>query len=164
MPDTIRANPFKWPGRIADGVSKSLVCLAPKDVDNPVQVKYALLTGTFLAFSGMGTLCNMPIAVIPSWTSRRLSKAFPLWMLLLAAVNCFDLKEAAENGTLGSEDKYGYLSSGVKGFGQLYLGARAGCVCFDPSFPEAFHVINGVPGLAVAAIVAIGLTQRSDEK
>ena len=47
---------------------------------------------------------------------------------------------------------------------QQYLGARAGCVCFDPSFPEAFHVINGVPGLAVAAIVAIGLTQRSDEK
>jgi len=163
LPDTIRANPLKWPGRIADGVSKSLVCLAPKDVDDPVQVKYALLTGTFLAFSGMGTLCNMPIAVIPSWTSRRLSRAFPLWMLL-AAVNSFDLKEAAENGTLGSEVKYGYLSSGVRGFGQVYLAARAGCLCFDPSFPEAFHVINGVPGLAVAAIVAIGLTQRSDEK
>lgn len=163
LPDHIRNNPLSWPGHVADGVSKSLVSLAPKDVDDPVQVKYALLTSSFLIFTGMQTLCNMPISVIPSWTSRRLSRAFPAWTLL-GAVASFDLKEAAESGRLLVDENYRYLSNGIKGFGALYLGARAGAVFLDPSFPDAFHAVTQVPGLAVAAIVMVGLTLRSDEK
>lgn len=163
LPDQLRANPLSWPKCVADGVSKSLFRLAPKDVDDPVQVKYALLTTTFLVFTGMQTLCNMPIAVIPSWTSRRLSRAFPAWTLL-GAVTCFDLKEATETGRLLVDTHYRHLSNGMKGFGTLYLASKAVGMCVDPSFPEAFHVVNQVPGLAAAAIVLVGLTLRSDEK
>ena len=74
------------------------------------------------------------------------------------------LKEAAENGKLLVDTNYRYLSNGVRTFGGLYLGARAGAICFDPSFPSAFHAVNQVPGLAVAAMLMVGLTLRSDEK
>ncbi|KAL9179163.1 hypothetical protein ACHAXT_008453 [Thalassiosira profunda] len=159
LPEDCR-NPLK---RVVDGVSKGLVSIAPKDVGDPVQVKYSLLTTSFLVFTGMQTVCNMPISVIPSWTSRRLSRAFPIWTLL-GAVTSFDLKEAAENGKLLVDTNYRYLSNGVRTFGGLYLGARAGAICFDPSFPSAFHAVNQVPGLAVAAMLMVGLTLRSDEK
>lgn len=79
-------------------------------------------------------------------------------------MTAFDLKEATENGRLLIDDNYRYLSNGIKGFGSLYLGARAGAVFFDPSFPGAFHAVNQVPGLAVAAALMVGLTLRSDEK
>ena len=51
----------------------------------------------------------------------------------------------------------------MKGFGGLYLGARAGAVLLDPSFPEHFGMVNQVPGLAVAAALMVGLTLRSDK-
>ena len=104
----------------------------------------------------------MPIAVIPSWTSRRLSRAFPIYTFL-GAVTAFDLKEATENGRILIDKNYRSLSNGVKGFGGLYLGARAGAVLLDPSFPEHFGVVNQVPGLAVAAALMVGLTLRSDK-
>lgn len=52
----------------------------------------------------------------------------------------------------------------ITGFGGLYLGARAGAIFFDPSFPKHFGMVNQVPGLAVAAMLMVGLTLRSDEK
>jgi hypothetical protein len=112
LPDDVRRNPLSWPGRIADGVSKSLVSMAPQNINDPVQVKYSLLTSIFLVFTGMQTVCNMPISVIPSWTSRRLSRAFPIYTFL-GAVTSFDLKEATENGRLLVDDNYRYLSNGV---------------------------------------------------
>lgn len=165
LPDNVRHNPLLWPGRVVDGVSQSLVSLAPANKDDPVNVKYALLTGSFLVFTGMQTLCNMPISVIPSWTSRRLSRAFPIWCFL-GAVTSFDLKEAAESGKLWAKEsnEYRTLSNGVRSFGALYLAARAGAVFFDPSFPASFHAVNQVPGLAVAAILAVTLALRSDDK
>lgn len=163
LPDDVRRNPFSWPGRVADGVCQSLVSLAPANRDDPVNVKYALLAASFLGFSALPILCSFPAAVIPSWASRRLSRAFPAWTLL-GAVTSFDLKEATENGKLLAESKYRDLSNGLKAFGVLYIGAKAGNLLFDPSFPEAFHVVNQVPGLAVAAILLFSLTLRSDEK
>jgi hypothetical protein len=47
LPSDVRMNPFSWPGRIADGVSKSLVSLGPLNRDNPVNVKYSLLFSSF---------------------------------------------------------------------------------------------------------------------
>lgn len=162
LPEECR-NPLSWPKRIVDGVSKSIVSIAPRDLDDPVQVKYSLLTTSFLIFTGMQTVCNMPISVIPSWTSRRLSRAFPIYTFL-GAVTAIDLKEATETGRLLVDKNYRYLSNGIKGFGGLYLGARAGAIFLDPSFPAAFHAVNQVPGLAVAAMVMVGLTLRSDDK
>mmetsp|Transcript_19335 Transcript_19335/g.29805 ORF Transcript_19335/g.29805 Transcript_19335/m.29805 type:complete len:393 (-) Transcript_19335:203-1381(-) len=162
LPEDSR-NPLTWPKRIGDGVSKAIVSIAPKDVNDPVQVKYALITSSMLIFTGMQTVCNMPVSVIPSWTSRRLSRAFPIYTFL-GAVTAFDLKEATENGRILVDKNYRYLSSGIKGFGALYLGARAGAICFDPSFPEHFGMVNQVPGLAVAAMLMVGLTLRSDER
>mmetsp|Transcript_31142 Transcript_31142/g.45583 ORF Transcript_31142/g.45583 Transcript_31142/m.45583 type:complete len:395 (+) Transcript_31142:110-1294(+) len=162
LPDDVRSNPLSWPGRIADGVSKSLVSLAPANKDDPVNVKYALLATSFLAFTGMQTVCNMPIAVMPSWLSRRISRKFAL-VTLLGATTSFDLKEAAESGKLLVESNYRTLSKGVKGFGALYFAGRSG-VFFDPSFPEHFGVVNQVPGLAVACALMVALTLRSDEK
>ena len=163
LPDDARRQPLTWPRRVVDGVSRSLLSIAPASIDDPVQVKYSLLTSSFLIFTAMQTVCNMPIAVIPSWTSRRLSRAFPIYTLL-GAVTCLDLKEAAEDGRILLDDNYRALSKGVKTFGGLYLGARAGAVLFDPSFPKHFGMVNQVPGLAAAAIVMVALTLRSDKK
>ena len=111
LPEDCR-NPLTWPKRIGDGVSKALVSIAPKDANDPVQVKYALITTSMLIFTGMQTVCNMPISVIPSWTSRRLSRAFPIYTFL-GAVTAFDLKEATESGRLLIDKNYRYLSHGV---------------------------------------------------
>ena len=105
----------------------------------------------------------MPTSVIPSWTSRRLSRFFPLWTIL-AATTSYDLKEAVESGKFHAESKYRDLSNGLRGFGVVYLGARAGAIFLDPSFPEHFPAVNKVPGLAVAAIVMIAQTLRSDDE
>eukprot|EP01083_Nonionella_stella_P052206 138594_1 len=163
LPDDVRKNPLSWPVRIADGVSKSVVSMAPKNVDNPVQVKYTMVAGTFLFYTAIQTLCNKPISAIPSWTSRRLSRCYAIWTYL-GAVTALDLKEATENGRLLIDDNYRYLSNGVKGFGGLYLASRGAAIFFDPSFPDAYHMVAQVPGLAVAAIVLAGLTLRSDKE
>jgi len=162
LPEDVRRNPFSWPGRIVDGVSQSLLQLAPKDTSDPVQNKYSLLTSSFLIFTAMQTICNMPIAVIPSWTSRRLSRAFPIYTFL-GAVTCFDLKEATEQGRILTDESSRLLSAGVRSFGGLYLGAR-GLSLFDPSFPKHFGMVNQVPGLAAMAILMVGLSLRSDKK
>ena len=163
LPEDVRCRPITWPRRVVDGVSRSLLSIGPSSIDDPVQVKYSLLTSSFLIFTAMQTVCNMPIAVIPSWTSRRLSRAFPIYTFL-GAVTSLDLKEAAEDGRILLDDNYRALSKGVKSFGGLYLGARAGAMLLDPSFPKHFGMVNQVPGLAAAAIVMVALTLRSDKK
>lgn len=162
LPDDVRRRPHRWPGRVADGVSQSLVGLAPADRDDPVNVKYALLTASFLVFTGMQTVCNMPVAVMPSWLSRRISRKFAL-VTLLGATTAFDLKEATERGTLWVDSNSRTLSHGLRAFGGLYFAARSG-VFFDPSFPADFGVVKQVPGLAVASALMVGLTLRSDKK
>merc|ERR1712238_224395 len=92
LSEEVRNNPLSWPGRIADGVAQSIVSLAPASVDNPVTVKYSLLTSGFLVLTAIQLLGPHPLAVIPSWTGRRISRAFPAWTFL-AAVTSFDLKE-----------------------------------------------------------------------
>lgn len=161
LPADVRKNPLSWPGRVADGVTKSLVSLAPVSRDDPVNVKYALLASGFLFFTGL-QLGSHPTSVIPSWTGRRLARHFPVWTLL-AAVTSYDLKEAAESGKLLTESSYRALSNGLKGFGTLYLGAKVGAVFLDPSFPQSYHAVQMVPGWATAAIVFVGLTLRTDK-
>lgn len=161
LPEDVRNKPLTWPCRVADGVTKSLVSMAPSDNNNPVNVKYSLLTSGFLFFTGLQLVGQHPTTVIPSWTARRLARAFPAWTLL-AAVTCFDLKEATENGRLLVESNYRNLSNGVKGFGSIYLGARFGAVFIDPSWPGSYHAVTQVPGWAVLAIIMMGYTQRSD--
>ena len=39
---------------------------------------------------------------------------------------------------------------------------QVGAIFFDPSFPEAYHAVKLVPGPALAAILAVGLTLRPD--
>lgn len=163
LPEEVRNDPRAWPGRLADGVTKSLVSLAPKSRDDPVNVKYALLCTAFLLFTANPILSSpsFPLSVIPSWTGRRLSRAFPAWTFL-AAVSTYNLKEAAENGKLLADQTYRTLSKGIKGFGAIYLSAKVGAIFFDPSFPEAYHAVKLVPGPALAAILAVGLTLRPD--
>ena len=71
------------------------------------------------------------MAVLPSWTSRRCSRAFPAWMLL-AAVSSINLKEARESGRMFMDKSYQTLSTGLAAFGGTYLTARAGAVFIDP--------------------------------
>ena len=125
LPEEVRGNPLAWPGRIADGVAKSLVSLAPKSADDPVSVKYALLCSSFLLFTAVPILASpsFPLSVIPSWTGRRLSRAFPAWTFL-AAVSTYNLKEAAENGKLLADSTCRTLSKGINGFGAVYLSAK----------------------------------------
>jgi len=161
LPEDVRQNVLSLPGRVADGVGKSLVSIAPAFCDNPVNVKYSLLTSGFLVLTAIGTLGPHPLSVIPSWTGRRISRAFPAWTLL-AAVTSFDLKEATENGKILDTESYRTLSSGIKSFGVVYLASKIGAVFFDPSFPESYHAVQLVPGWATAAIVFVTLTLRSD--
>jgi len=176
LPEDVRNDPLSWPGRVADGVAKSLVSLAPASIDNPVNVKYSLLTSGFLVLTAIQVLGPHPLAVIPSWTGRRISRAFPAWTFL-AAVTSFDLKEATEmktkkkasssndgSGTPIFAESFGYrsLSNGIKGFGVVHLASKAGAIFLDPSFPESYHAVQLVPGWAAAAIVFVTLTLRSD--
>ena len=64
-PEQVRSKPLAWPGRVADGVAKSLVSLAPKNRDDPVNVKYALLCASFLLFTATPALASpaFPISV-----------------------------------------------------------------------------------------------------
>ena len=99
--------------------------------------------------------------MIPSWTSRRLARAFPAWTLL-AGVTAYDLKEATENGRLLVDSSYRTLSNGLKGFGAIYLVARFGAVFVDPTWPQTYGAVTAVPGWAAVAIVMMGYTLRSD--
>ena len=78
LPTEVRSKPLSWPGRVADGVAKSLVSLAPASTHDPVNVKYALLSSSFLFFSALPILLPYPWAVCPSWAGRRVSRAFPV--------------------------------------------------------------------------------------
>jgi hypothetical protein len=160
LPEEVRGNPLAWPGRVADGVCKSLVSLAPANLNDPTNVKYALLSTSFLLFTAL-QLHSFPTAVIPSWTGRRCSRAFPAWTLL-AAVSSFNLKEARENGKFLADNTYRTLSNGLTGFGAVYLAARAGAVLLDPSFPGHYGLVKQVPAWAAASAAIIGLTLRPD--
>jgi hypothetical protein len=162
LPEDVRKNPLSWPGRVADGVANSLVSLAPANANDPINVKYSLLAASFLVFTAVPLLSSFPLTVIPSWTGRRLSLAFPAWTLL-ATVSSINLKEAAESGKLLADSTYCTLSDGLRGFGAVYLSAKFGAVVLDPSFPEAYHAVKMVPGPAAAAILMIGLTLRPDK-
>ncbi|CAB9503048.1 expressed unknown protein [Seminavis robusta] len=152
---------LQWPQQICDGVAQGLVSLAPQNRDDPVQVKYSVLASGFLFFTGLQLVSTHPTSVIPSWTGRRLARAFPAWTLL-AAVTSLDLKEATERGALHLDQQYRLLANGLKSFGVLYLSAKVGAIFVDPSFPASYHAVELVPGWAVAAIVFVGLTLRSD--
>jgi len=159
LPEEVRNKPFAWPSRVLDGVSKSLVSLAPMDKNNPINVKYSALTSGFLVLTAIQTLGPHPLSAIPSWTGRRLARAFPVWTML-AAVTSYDLKEATENGAIAD---FRTLSKGIKAFGAVHLASKVGSVFFDPSFPESYHAIKMVPGWATAAIAFMTLTLRSDK-
>jgi len=164
LPDDVRTcNPIACVGRVADGVAASLVSIAPANTNNPVNVKYSLLTAGFLLLTAVQTLGPHPLAVIPSWTGRRLARAFPAWTLL-AAVTSYDLKEATEKKLLLLDQNYKTLSNGMKGFGVVYLASKVGAIFLDPSFPESYHAVQLVPGWAAAAIVFATLTLRSDHE
>ena len=160
LPEDVRKRPLSWPGRVADGVAKSLVSLAPASADDPVNVKYALLTASFALFAAIG-LGPFPLAVVPSWTGRRCSRAFPAWTLL-AAASSYSLKEARESGKLFADEAYRTLSTGLAGFGALYLAAKAGALFIDPSFPVHYKIVTQVIGYQALAAVMIGLTLRPD--
>ena len=162
LPEDVRKNPLSWPGRVADGVAKSLVSLAPASRNDPVNVKYSLLASSFLFFTGLQLVGQHPTTVIPSWTSRRLARAFPAWTLL-AGVTAYDLKEATENGKLIVDSSYRTLSNGLKGFGAIYLVARFGAVFVDPTWPQTYGAVTAVPGWAAVAILMMGYTLRSDK-
>jgi len=159
LPEDVRNDPLSWPGRVADGVAKSIVSIAPGSVNDPVNVKYALLTSGFLVLTAIGTLGPHPLAVIPSWTGRRISRLFPVWTAL-AAVTAFDLKESTENGVLATRRT---LSNGIKGMGAIHLASKAGAIFLDPTFPGSYHAVVMVPGWAAAAIAFFTLTLRPDE-
>jgi len=160
LPEEVRGSPLQWPGRVADGVAKSLVSLAPASTSDPVNVKYSLLSTSFLVLTAIG-FGNFPLAVCPSWTGRRCSRAFPAWMFL-AAVSSYNLKEATEQGKLLAESAYRTLSTGLTVFGGTYLAAKFGAVFLDPSFPVHYKIVTQVPTAQAAAALMIGLTLRPD--
>jgi len=162
LPEEARKKPLSWPGRVADGVAKSLVSLAPASADDPVNVKYSILATSFLVFTAI-QLGSFPLAVCPSWTGRRCSRHFATWTLL-AATSSYNLKEAAENGKLLAEQTYRTLSKGLTGLGAIYLSAKVGAVFFDPSFPVHYKIVTQVPAAQLAAATLIGLTLRPDTK
>lgn len=151
------------PTRLSDGVSRFLCALAPADKEDPVNVKYSVLTAGFTFLTALQLLAPHPLAVVPSWTGRRISRAFAQWTLL-AAVTSYDLKEAVERGELGTSRHFQKLSNGLKAFGVLHVLSKIGAVFLDPSFPGSYHAVVLVPGWAAAATALFCLTLRSDKK
>eukprot|EP00617_Octactis_speculum_P018074 CAMPEP_0185760628 /NCGR_PEP_ID=MMETSP1174-20130828/19536_1 /TAXON_ID=35687 /ORGANISM="Dictyocha speculum, Strain CCMP1381" /LENGTH=315 /DNA_ID=CAMNT_0028441531 /DNA_START=257 /DNA_END=1204 /DNA_ORIENTATION=+ len=160
LPEDVRKKPWTWAGRVADGVAQSLVTLAPKFDCDPVNVKYSLLAASFGLFTVIG-FGPFPMAVMPSWTGRRCSRAFPAWTLL-AAVSSYNLKDARESGKRFADKTYHTLSSGLTAFGGTYLAARVGAVFVDPSWPGHYKVVTQVIGYQALAALMIGLTLRPD--
>ncbi len=160
LPEDVRARPLAWPGRVADGVAQTMVSLAPLSSADPVAVKYSLLASSFVVFAAIG-FGPFPLAVVPSWTGRRCSRAFPAWMLL-AAASSFSLKEAREAGARLRDGRYRMLSSGLTGFGALYLAAKVGAVGLDPSFPVHYKIVTQVIGFQALAALMLSLTLRPD--
>jgi len=161
LPEEVRTKPLTWPGRIADGCAKSLVSLAPANINDPVNVKYSLLATSFLVFTAIG-FGPFPLAVVPSWTGRRCSRAFPAWTLL-AATSSYNLKEARESGKVFLDQTYRTLSNGLSGFGVLYLAAKVGAIGYDPSWPVHYKIVTQVIGFQALSAMMIGLTLRPDE-
>jgi len=153
LPEEVRRKPWTWPGRIADGICKSLVSLGPRDTNDATNVKYAVLSSSFLLMTAL-QLHQFPTAVIPSWTGRRCSRAFPAWTLL-AAVSAFNLKEARESGQAFADSTCRSLSNGLTGFGATYLLARVGAVFLDPSFPGHYGLVKQVPACCTAHTVYV---------
>jgi len=160
LPEDVRKNPLSIPGRVADGVAKSVLSILPKDINNPVNVKYSLLTASFIVFTGL-QLGSHPLSVVPSWTGRRCARHFGAWTLL-AAAQSFDLKEACEKGKLLTDPYARKLSNGIKAFGSVYLAATFGKVFLDPSFPAAYHAVVMVPAWSAFAVALISYTLRPD--
>jgi len=160
LPEDVRKNPLSWPGRIADGLCKSLVTLGPANSDNPTNVKYSVLATSFLFLTAL-QLGTFPGAVVPSWTGRRLSRHYPAWTLL-AAASAFNLKEATESGKLFSDETQRTLSRGLAGMGAVYLTAKFGSVFLDPSWPGHYKLVTQRPFLQGVAALMFGLTLRPD--
>jgi len=160
LPEDVRSNPLSWPGRVADGVCKSLCSLGPAKSDNPVNVKYSILTGSFLVLTAL-QLGTIPTAVVPSWTGRRLSRHFPAWTLL-AAASAFSLKEATESGKLHADQTFRKLSNGLAGMGAVYLTAKFGSVFLDPSWPTHYALVTKAPAWQLAASMMFAMTLRPD--
>mmetsp|Transcript_9154 Transcript_9154/g.10568 ORF Transcript_9154/g.10568 Transcript_9154/m.10568 type:complete len:372 (+) Transcript_9154:85-1200(+) len=150
------------PTRITDGLSAYVCNLLPADKHNPVNVKYSVLTAGFTFLTLLQLLAPHPLAVIPSWTGRRISRAFPMWTML-AAVTSYDLKLATEAGTL-FEPKFRQLSRGLRAFGLVHVISKIGAIFLDPTFPASYHAVALVPGWAAAAILFFGLTLRGDKQ
>ena len=55
------------------------------------------------------------------------------------------------------------LSTGLTGFGGVYLSAKFSAVFLDPSFPVHYGIVKMVPGYAAASAMLIGLTLRPDK-
>ena len=66
-----------------------------------------------------------------------------------------NLKEAAESGKLYADSTCKALSSGLAGFGALYLLAKGGAIFIDPSFPVHYKIVAQVFPLQAAAATAM---------
>lgn len=174
IPAEVPSSLFAWLGRVADGVAGSLVRLAPSaasdDPDNSLcvdgRVKYAVLSAAFLVMTFLG-VGPQPLATVPSFTGRRLSRAFAAWTLLAAVVS-YTLKDAAERGLLiasGGAECFRTLARGLGGFGALYVAANFGKLLFDVGRNGFGHypAVTAVGAWSVGAVVAIGLTLRQDK-
>jgi len=162
LPEDVKNNPIKCAQRVADGVCQSLASIGPKCKQDMNNVKYSLLTTSFLVLTAL-QLGTFPTAVVPSWTGRRLSRHFPAWTFL-AAASAFNLKEATEDGRLFSDSQARDLSKGLAGMGAVYLTAKFGSVFLDPSWPGHYALVTKAPAWQLGASMMFGLTLRPDEK
>ena len=61
------------------------------------------------------------------------------------------LLHAVERGQLFADSACKTLSTGLAGFGAVYLAAKVGAIGFDPSFPVHYGIVRQVPAAQLAA-------------
>ncbi|KAG8467676.1 hypothetical protein KFE25_006728 [Diacronema lutheri] len=147
--------------RIVRGVLGSLWRLAPTACsDDPDEDRaadgrneFATLTLGFLAGAALSVFAPFPLATVPSFLGRRLSRAYGAW-LLLAAVSMFCCKDAAERGRLNAST-FRMLSGGVAASASFHIAITVAKLACDDMALYANAI--AVTPASVASLLAYAL-------
>lgn len=123
--------------RVVRGTLGSLWRLAPATcVDDPDDARavdgrneYATLAAFFGLSTAMAIFAPFPLATVPSFLGRRLSRAYGGWLLLAAAMS-YALKDAAERGRL-SASTFRTLNRGLAASSAFHLAVTVAKFVLD---------------------------------
>lgn len=149
--------------RVIQGALGALWRLAPAErSDDPGDARctdgrneYAALSLAFALFAALSVAAPFPLATVPSFLGRRLSRAYGGW-LLLASVMMYSCKDAAERGRL-STSTFCTLKRGMAASSAFHLAVTAAKLIFDDLDYYANALVVKPASVASLAVYALAL-------